>query len=62
MLPKVPLVFLAAAGLSALSLPGDVPAVGDSAPLSKLLDRLHLSFKDFGESGKAGPGPPKRKI
>jgi hypothetical protein len=62
MLPKVPVALRAAAGVSVLSLPGDVPAVGDSAPLSKLRDRLHLSFKDLGESGKTGPGPPKRKI
>jgi hypothetical protein len=62
MLPKVPVVFRAVAGVSALSLLGDVSAVGDSAPLSKLRDRLHLSFKDFGESGKTGLGPPRRKM
>jgi hypothetical protein len=62
MLPNEPLVFRAAARVSVFSLPGEVPAVGDSTPLSKLRDRFHLSFKDFGESGNAVPGTPKRKM
>jgi len=62
MLPKLPLGFLVASEDSAFSLPGDVPAVGDSAPLSKLRERFHLSFVDFGESGMPLPTAPRRKI
>ena len=62
MLPIVPLGLRVMVGGSAESLPGEVPVVGDSAPLSKLRDLLHLSFNDFGESGKTSAAPPSRKM
>lgn len=62
MLPIVPLVLRVMVGVSAESLPGEVPVVGDSAPLSKLRDLLHLSLNDFGESGKTSAAPPSRKM
>lgn len=63
MLPNVPLGFRDVAIDSVISLPGEVPPVGDSLPSSKLRERPQRSLGETGDPGLlVEAGPPKRNM